>query len=376
MYTFDAAKTDEPLYLACKEEELVLLRIGIGAFRTGRIPQESMAWVRKILAFFRDQKKGMILRFAYDLEGKGLEREPGSIKTVQEHMRQLGAAIREFSEDIYVVQGILIGNWGEMHGSKFLDQEYIRKLYAAWRKAIGPDIRIALRKPSFCRMAVTNENDKAVPGVFDDAIFGSENHMGTFGVKRRADSAWTEDWCIADEIGYMQETCGQIPFGGEVLSGQNPAAKEMLRALCDLRVSYLNSIHEEQVLNRWKQMEYGEWGSFYQYIGAHLGYRFVAGSAVFYTDRIEVEIANTGFSNICDKTELALVRENEDGTEEVYQADYDLRMLAGQETVKIVFLLSGLQDEKDRYFLKLTRCRGNVAIRFANEGGEERLYLR
>ena len=51
-------------------------------------------------------------------------------------------------------------------------------------------------------------------------------------------------------------------------------------------------------------------------------------------------------------------------------------MLAGQETVKIVFLLSGLQDEKDRYFLKLTRCRGNVAIRFANEGGEERLYLR
>lgn len=84
--------------------------------------------------------------------------------------------------------------------------------------------------------------------------------MGTFGVKRRADSAWTEDWCIADEIGYMQETCGQIPFGGEVLSGQNPAAKEMLRALCDLRVSYLNSIHEEQVLNRWKQMEYGEWG--------------------------------------------------------------------------------------------------------------------
>ena len=42
----------------------------------------------------------------------------------------------------------------------------------------------------------------------------------------------------------------------------------------------------------------------------------------------------------------------------------------------LLFLLSGLQDEKDRYFLKLTRCRGNVAIRFANEGGEERLYLR
>ena len=67
------------------------------------------------------------------------------------------------------------------------------------------------------------------------------------------------------------------------------------------------------------------------------GVSFCGREAVFYTDRIEVEIANTGFSNICDKTELALVRENEDGTEEVYQADYDLRMLAGQETVKSYF---------------------------------------
>ena len=298
------------------------VRFDIGAFRGMSLSEEALEYADEILKCFHSRGKEIILRVLYDTQGKGMEREPTLFSIVLTHMRQLGAVVRAYESDILITQGLFIGNWGEMHGS--------------------------------------NENDKAVPGVFDDAIFGSENHMGTFGVKRRADSAWTEDWCIADEIGYMQETCGQIPFGGEVLSGQNPAAKEMLRALCDLRVSYLNSIHEEQVLNRWKQMEYGEWGSFYQYIG----------------DRIELEIANTGFSNICDKTELALVRENEDGTEEVYQADYDLRMLAGQETVKIVFLLSGLQDEKDRYFLKLTRCRGNVAIRFANEGGEERLYLR
>ena len=148
MYTFDAAKTDEPLYLACKEEELVLLRIGIGAFRTGRIPQESMAWVRKILAFFRDQKKGMILRFAYDLEGKGLEREPGSIKTVQEHMRQLGEIIREFSEDVYVVQGILIGNWGEMHGSRYLTPDGFRTLVLTMQDALEGACPLAVRRPS------------------------------------------------------------------------------------------------------------------------------------------------------------------------------------------------------------------------------------
>ena len=266
-FTLDKREKDGLLYQPYWDDEtLVLVRFDIGAFRGMSLSEEALEYANEILKCFHSRGKEIILRVLYDTQGKGMEREPTLFSIVLTHMRQLGAVVRAYESDILITQGLFIGNWGEMHGSKFLDQEYIRKLYAAWRKAIGPDIRIALRKPSFCRMAVTNENDKAVPGVFDDAILGSENHMGTFGVKRRADSAWTEDWCIADEIGYMQETCGQIPFGGEVLSGQNPAAKEMLRALCDLRVSYLNSIHEEQVLNRWKQMEYGEWGSFYQYI--------------------------------------------------------------------------------------------------------------
>ena len=95
LYTFDAAKVDDPLYLACGEEELVLLRIGIGTFVSGAVPRGSIEWIRKILAFFRDRKKGMILRFAYDLEGKGLEHEPASIKTVQEHMQIMSMLYRE-----------------------------------------------------------------------------------------------------------------------------------------------------------------------------------------------------------------------------------------------------------------------------------------
>ena len=141
------------------------------------------------------------------------------------------------------------------------------------------------------------------------------------------------------------------------------------------RVSYLNSIYEEQILDRWKQTSYREWSSLYQYIGAHLGYRFVVRSAVFYSDRLETMIENTGFSNICDRAELALVKEDADGTQETYTADYDLRMLAGQETAKVIFPLSGLPGESERFYLKLTRCRGKAAICFANEGTGERLYL-
>ena len=51
------------------------------------------------LAFFREKRKGMILRFSYDLEGKGLEKEPGSIRLVEEHMQQIVEVIRVLSED-------------------------------------------------------------------------------------------------------------------------------------------------------------------------------------------------------------------------------------------------------------------------------------
>ena len=126
LYTFNAAQTGEPLYIACEEEELVLLRIDIGAFRDKPISEPSLEWIRRILAFFREKRKGMILRFSYDLEGKGLEKEPGSIRLVEEHMQQIGEVIREYADDIFAVQGILIGNWGEMHGSRYLTPDAFR----------------------------------------------------------------------------------------------------------------------------------------------------------------------------------------------------------------------------------------------------------
>lgn len=379
IYTFTLDKRDVEglLYLPFWDEEtLALVRLDIGAFRCKILSKEALEYAEEILKCFHDRGKDIILRVLYDTQGKGMEREPALFSMVLTHMKQLGTVVRAYESDIFITQGLFVGNWGEMHGSKFLDREYIRELYAVWREALGTDIKIALRKPSFCRMAVVKENEKTVPGVFDDAIFGSENHMGTFGQKKKKESTWTDDWCMADELLYMQENCGMIPFGGEVLSGQMAGAKETLCTLQDFRVSYLNSIYEDQVLEQWKQTAYGEWGSLYQYIGEHLGYRFVVKNAEFYSDRIEIMIENTGFSNICDKAELMLVKENADGTEETYTVDYDIRMLVGGKTAKMTVPFSRVPDENERFYLKLVRCRGKAEIRFANEGAKERLYLR
>ena len=379
IYTFalDEINAGDLLYLPSWDHEtLVLLRFDIGAFRGQVISGEALEFAGKILEHFHRLNKDIILRILYDTQGKGMEREPALFSMILTHMRQLGAVVRAHESDIFLVQGLFVGNWGEMHGSKFLDQEYIKELYTVWREALGENIKIALRKPSFCRKAVFGEKDGRYPGVFDDAVFGSEDHLGTFGKKKKKDSTWEEDWCAADELLYMKENCGEIPFGGEVLSGVDADENETLRTLQDFRVSYLNSIYEEKVLERWKQTIYKEWGSLYQYIGAHLGYRFVAKSAEIYQDRVELVLENTGFSNLCDRAELVLVREGPGEIKEIHTSDYDIRTLAGGGTAKILFPLSGSLEEKEHFYLTLTRARGKAAICFANEGAGERLYLR
>ena len=47
-----------------------------------------------------------------------MEREPTLFSIVLTHMRQLGAVVRAYESDILITQGLFIGNWGEMHGSK------------------------------------------------------------------------------------------------------------------------------------------------------------------------------------------------------------------------------------------------------------------
>ena len=100
LYTFDVTCADPVLYVACEEEEIVLLLIDIGGFRGKALSAEALLSVRQIFHFFRENQKDMIVRFVYDTEGKGMEKEPESGEIVLEHIRQLGAVIREYQSSI------------------------------------------------------------------------------------------------------------------------------------------------------------------------------------------------------------------------------------------------------------------------------------
>ena len=140
IYTFDLSK-ESFLYIDCEEEELVLLIIDIHAFRgCEQIPKEALEYFSSILTFFEQHDKGIILRIVYDTKGRGMENEPSSIKIVKSHMKQLGSIICEHTSEkkslpgkILVHQGLFVGSWGEMHGSKFLSEARMKELSDTFR---------------------------------------------------------------------------------------------------------------------------------------------------------------------------------------------------------------------------------------------------
>ena len=115
-----------------------------------------------------------------------MENEPSSIKIVKSHMKQLGSIICEHMSKkeslpgkILVHQGLFVGSWGEMHGSKFLSEARMKELSDTFLEATKGSCPIAVRKPVqlrqlSCQKTASNINFT----LFNDAIFGSETDLG------------------------------------------------------------------------------------------------------------------------------------------------------------------------------------------------------
>ena len=147
IYTYDLAQELPEFYIACEEETIALLLIDIGAFKNEHIPESALVYLEKILGFFKKNEKKVILRPVYDTTGHGMEREPGTLQIVKEHMQQLGEVIERYAENILVVQGIMVGDWGEMHGSKFLSDKHLKELTKEYITAMNQSCYLAVRTP-------------------------------------------------------------------------------------------------------------------------------------------------------------------------------------------------------------------------------------
>lgn len=406
---------DELYWCLRAEETIVLALVDIGAFRDMAISEEALHNLASLLDFFRKHEKEVILRISYDREGRGMEREPEFLKTVTDHMQQLGAVIREYQEQILIVQGLLVGSWGEMHDSKFLSEERLKQLMRAWRGALGEKIAIAIRTPQQWRMlhpeGVKAGNDKV--GLFNDGMFGSPDHLGTYGWQKREEAGWQGQWSREEEIAFTGDIAARIPYGGEAVIGTDAGTisvehrlndgeaaagtdtgvysgkqysndgqtvEEMVNELRCTNTCYLNRVHDKARLDQWKEarwQEDGVWNqtSVYDYIGCHLGYRFVVRKAEFTEKKnpqLRIFIENTGFSTLKEEAELVLCVEDEKKHIAYDTFSGSFCGMMPQETREVVLELpDNITEETKMLSLKMRRKRDKRLIMFANKLSEE-----
>ena len=131
IYTFQAEEEPdlhELAYCLDVNQTLALVFFDIGFYRDMDLDSDCLRRMRAVLHFFADNRKDIILRVAYDHQGRALELEPFTFERVLRHMEQIGEVLAEFPHEILVWQGLLVGNWGEMHTSRFLSREKLGQL--------------------------------------------------------------------------------------------------------------------------------------------------------------------------------------------------------------------------------------------------------
>ena len=307
-----------------RKDTLALVFVDIGGYRDRALDEAALGRMRRILDFFRENGYDMILRVAYDHQGKAVEREPYFWDQVKEHMHQVGELLQDYGESIFVYQGLLTGNWGEMHTTRFQDERKRKELWEIMQEYRPKDTYAAVRRPAYWRQLHGEQQNRqsgtADMGLFDDAMFASEDHLGTFGVLSR-ENGWGEQWKREEELSFEEELCRSVPNGGEAVYGEEfqeqltpKLVEDILRRM---HITYLNKTYDSRILDVWKQWKYqgtDEWSgkSLYDYIGAHLGYRLVIRDIRFQSGRggdsgrLEITVENTGFASLYHEVEFWL----------------------------------------------------------------------
>lgn len=381
IYTFEVDKIPnfQPmLWCDLEGDTLVMVILNIGAYKEKELDAQGLEHIRDILRFFAKKQYEIILRITYDHEGKALEREPFFFSTVTGHMRQLIPVWNEFREHIFVYQGLLVGNWGEMHTSRFLHPQKLKELWRILKEESSPKVYCAVRKPSYWRLLHPN-NEKDNMGLFDDAIFGSENHLGTFGTLAKENAAWNEAWCKADELEFEDDLCNIVPNGGEAICGEQYLSQETpqstVETLRKMHITYLNKEYDKRLLGIWKDWKWegqGVWqnSSLYEYIESHLGYRFLVKDVNMVELqeerkrlRIDICVENVGFANYYEVAEVVLEQVNAKQQSKITVIDTDIRYWSsGMEQC----ITTEIQAETSELFLYIRRKADNKVLYLAN----------
>ena len=368
---------------------LALLEINLADYADGEISSRGIENLERLFDALRGRGMRYIVRFLYDWDGHNMESEPLRRGIIQRHMQQTAPVINDNADQIYTIQGLFVGNWGEMNGTRYTGTEHWRELASTLAGATDPSITISVRMPmQWRRICGETEADGAYPGIrqrmglFNDGMLGSSTDLGTYGQAGREDTGYDDMWARSDELAFVEDLCRSVPNGGEAVLGQEDCTLEdALDYLRTTHVSYLNEDYDRRILKSWasETISGGPWDGAdgLSYVRAHLGYRYSISDASLKYDylsntvSVTADIINEGFAPAYFELKPVLVAYR-DG-EEVLKLPFsgDLSVLSGGNdsgscTLKADMPVSGLGKGDCTLALRLESGLGPVMM--ANEG--------
>ena len=390
------------------DSRLALIELNIKAYRDGAISDQGLSKISDILDAWSHTNKQIILRIMYDWDGNAEHTEPSDISIVKEHMAQLGALINTHADSIYLLQGIFVGDYAEMHSSQHMSDDGMTDLMNTLASVTDPSIFLGVRTPAHWR--IINQCyeplsiDKAYSGsldsrisLFNDGMLASGNDLGTYGDTPATEAtAYGYKGIRADELTFQNQLCQYVPNGGEVVLDNS--YNDLEHAISDLKamhVSYLNYDYDAAVLDKWKSSTYVGDDIYrnmngYDYISCHMGYRFVlqditlttpqeTGLSAFFahllqpkaSSTLQISVANTGFTNYYMPCSLAVILTNTN-TKQTYSCNIseDIRSInSGDITTLTAALDSSIPEGTYQMALQCSDSTTGEVLTMANVTG-------
>lgn len=313
-----------------RSNTLAMIQINLRNYREGEISETGLANIAELFDALRSVTgKRLLVRFLYDWDGKNLETEPESLDIILAHIRQLEPVLRDNSDQIFVLQGLFLGNWGEMNGSKFLSNDNF-KLLAGTLSAVTDDSTfLAVRMPAQWR-AVTGLADITADSLsghpfaqrlslYNDGIMGNQGDYGTYGTRSRAQAGDFTLWNRDEELAFQNQLCCYVPNGGEVIiDNVFNDFENALPTLRQMRLTYFNEDYDRNVFQKWEQTVINDGSVYdgmdgYTYIKRHLGSRLLIDSAdmAYQVEddsmTFRVNMRNAGFAPLYGDKECRLI---------------------------------------------------------------------
>lgn len=274
---------------------LSFIEINLKNYAGCDLTDSALSQVDSILSAWAKTGNQIILRFLYDWDGQNLQSEPKELSQILKHMEQVGPIINQYTASVYLIQGIFVGNWGEMNNTAHMGNGQMQTLIEKLANVTDPSIFLSVRTPAQLRSVVKDQigslTKNWIPvdeisafsgtlaarlGLYNDGMLGSANDTGTYGDKKApeiktssidtnyndtslnsGDTNYSDAWIREDELVFQNELCQYVPNGGEVIiDNEYNDFDHAIRDLAMMHVSYLNSAYDASVLDKWKASVY------------------------------------------------------------------------------------------------------------------------